>query len=83
MLSKGILLLHDNVRPYTSRTTPELMESFGREVLDHAPYSPDLAPSDLHRFPYLKQSWRGAFRGQGRSESSRELLAVQPGGRLL
>ncbi|GFV59722.1 histone-lysine N-methyltransferase SETMAR [Trichonephila clavipes] len=32
MLSKGVLLLPDNLRPHTSRTTPELIESFGWEV---------------------------------------------------
>ncbi|GFW24283.1 uncharacterized protein TNCV_605321 [Trichonephila clavipes] len=33
MLSKGILLLHDN----KAQTTQELIESFGWEVLKHAP----------------------------------------------
>ncbi|GFV17566.1 histone-lysine N-methyltransferase SETMAR [Trichonephila clavipes] len=53
MLSKGVLLLYDNVNPLTSRTTRELIESFGWEVLDHPPYSPDLAPSDFHLFRFL------------------------------
>ncbi|GFV56670.1 mariner Mos1 transposase [Trichonephila clavipes] len=48
MLSKSVLLLHDNARPHTSRTTRELIESFGWEVLDHTLYSPDLSPSDFH-----------------------------------
>ncbi|GFY09069.1 mariner Mos1 transposase [Trichonephila clavipes] len=56
MLSKGVLLLHDNARP---RTTRELIESLGWEVLDHAPYSPDLAQSDFHLFRYLKYSLGG------------------------
>ncbi|GFW02061.1 HTH_48 domain-containing protein [Trichonephila clavipes] len=48
--------------PHTSRTTRELIESFGWEVLDDAPYSLDLAPSDFHLFRYLKHwSWRDAF----------------------
>ncbi|GFX81578.1 histone-lysine N-methyltransferase SETMAR [Trichonephila clavipes] len=59
MLSKGVLLLHDNARPHTSRTNRELIKSFGWEFLDHAPYSPNLVPSDFHRFWYLKHSLGG------------------------
>ncbi|GFY30962.1 uncharacterized protein TNCV_1629351 [Trichonephila clavipes] len=60
ILSNGVLLLHDNARPHTSRKTRELIESFGWEVLDHAPYSPDLAPSDFNLFRYLKQRQEGS-----------------------
>ncbi|GFW93904.1 uncharacterized protein TNCV_4221831 [Trichonephila clavipes] len=59
MLSKGVLLLQDNAKSYTSRTTRELIDPFGWEVLDHAPCSPDLAPSDFRLFQYLKQSHGG------------------------
>ncbi|GFW48797.1 uncharacterized protein TNCV_4243771 [Trichonephila clavipes] len=65
MLSKGVLLLHDNARPHTSRTTRVLIESFGWEVLNHAPYSvrPDLAlPAIFTSFPVPQtQSWREVF----------------------
>ncbi|GFX52542.1 transposase [Trichonephila clavipes] len=57
MLSKGVLLLHDNAMPHISRTTLELIECFGGEVLDHAPYRPNLALSDVHLFRYLKHSF--------------------------
>jgi histone-lysine N-methyltransferase SETMAR len=33
--------------------------TFGWEHLDHAPYSPDLAPSDFHFFPTLKRTLKG------------------------
>ncbi|GFW34325.1 mariner Mos1 transposase [Trichonephila clavipes] len=56
MLSKGVLLLYDNTRPHTSRTARELLKYFGWEVLDHAPYSPDLAPSGFSLLRYLKHS---------------------------
>ncbi|GFU43387.1 mariner Mos1 transposase [Trichonephila clavipes] len=59
MLSKGVLLIHDNARPHTSRSTQELIESFDWEVLDHVPYSSDLAPSDFHLFRYLKHNLGG------------------------
>jgi hypothetical protein len=48
MLMRGICLLHDNARPYTARTTQELLLSFKWQVLAHPPHSPDLAPSDYH-----------------------------------
>lgn len=57
MLSKGAV--HDNARPHTSQRTQDLIDSFGWEVLDHAPYSPDLAPSDFHLFWYLKHHLGG------------------------
>ncbi|GFV10484.1 mariner Mos1 transposase [Trichonephila clavipes] len=59
MLLKSVLLLHDNARPHTSRTTRELIESFGSKILDHAPYSPNLASSDFHLFRYLKHNHGG------------------------
>ncbi|GFX26467.1 uncharacterized protein TNCV_950651 [Trichonephila clavipes] len=59
MLSKGVLLLHDNAKTHTSRTTRELIESFGWEVLDHAPYNPNLSPRDFYLFRYLKHSLGG------------------------
>nr|CAH7746809.1 unnamed protein product [Callosobruchus chinensis] len=38
--------------------SPERKTKQGR-LLDHAPYSPDLAPSDFHLFPKLKQHLGG------------------------
>jgi hypothetical protein len=32
----------------------ETLQNFKREVLEHPPYSPDLAPSDFHLFGPLK-----------------------------
>lgn len=59
MLSKGIILLHDNARPHAANRTQALIRSFGWEQLDHPPYSPDLAPSDYHLFLHLKQHLGG------------------------
>jgi histone-lysine N-methyltransferase SETMAR len=33
--------------------------TFGWERLDHAPYSPDLVPSDFHFFSTLKRTFEG------------------------
>lgn len=59
MLSRGIVLLHDNARPHTAKRTQDLIASFGWEQLDHPPYSPDLAPSDYHMFLHLKKHLGG------------------------
>ena len=38
--------------------TRRTMERWGWEILEHPPYSPDLAPSDFHRFPNMKKHLR-------------------------
>ena len=54
MLSAGVVLLHDNARPYTARRSTHW------EVFNYHPtYSPDLAPSDFHLFLYLKKFLSG------------------------
>ena len=54
-----ILLVHDNARPHTARTTIDVLETLKFEVLSHPSYSPDLAPSDFHFFPHLKRDLKG------------------------
>jgi hypothetical protein len=49
-----MLLLHDNMRPHTANMTNEMLRNFKWEVLEHPPYSPDLAPSDFLLFGPLK-----------------------------
>jgi histone-lysine N-methyltransferase SETMAR len=39
--------------------TCELLLRYNWEVLDHPPYSPDLAPSDFHLFGALKKHLGG------------------------
>jgi histone-lysine N-methyltransferase SETMAR len=54
MLSRGLVMLHDNSHTHTVTATQVLIATFGWEQFDHPPYSPDLAPSDFHLFLHLK-----------------------------
>ena len=58
-LSNGVRLHHDNARPHVSRQTTDLLAQFGWTVVPHPPYSSDLAPSDYHLFPKLKDHLSG------------------------
>jgi hypothetical protein len=49
-----LLLLHDNAHPHTANKTNQTLRNFKWEVLEHPPYRPDLAPSDIHLFGHLK-----------------------------
>lgn len=44
---------HDNARPHCARRTMEKNNELGWEVLLHPPYTPDIAPSDIHLFRSL------------------------------
>jgi len=45
-----VILLHDNAPSHTAKLVKEMIEAFGWEILLHATYSPNLAPSDYHLF---------------------------------
>jgi histone-lysine N-methyltransferase SETMAR len=53
-LARGVLLQYDNARPHSARTTQERIQEMQWGLLEHPPYSPDLAPSDSHLFDPLK-----------------------------
>jgi len=56
LLSKKVLLLHDNARPHTASHTIETINHLGFKVQEHPAYSPDLALSDYHLFGPLKNA---------------------------
>ncbi|CAH2100956.1 unnamed protein product [Euphydryas editha] len=54
LLSKGVILQHDNAHPHTAQLTRDKLQELGWEVLPHPAYSPDLAPSDFYRAEYIR-----------------------------
>ncbi|UYV64642.1 hypothetical protein LAZ67_3001448 [Cordylochernes scorpioides] len=59
MLSRKIVYHQDNAPSHRSLKAMAANYDSGFEPLPHAPYSPDLAPSDFQLFPHLKQSLSG------------------------
>ena len=53
------LLLHDNAAPHKAKLTTTYLNERGISVLEHPPYSPDLAPCDFWLFPILKNRLAG------------------------
>jgi histone-lysine N-methyltransferase SETMAR len=53
-LARGVLLHHDGARPHTAESIQERIHELQWELLQYPPYSPDLAPSDVHLFGLLK-----------------------------
>ena len=49
----------DKSRPHTSAATRDAIQHLKFSVLLHPPYSPDLAPSNFHLFPNLKEHLKG------------------------
>jgi len=58
MLTKGVVLLHDNAQPQTAARANASIKLFNWDIFDHPPYSRDLAPRDYHLFTKMKV-WLG------------------------
>ena len=59
MLSRGVLLLHDNAPVHTAAVAKAAVKECGFEEIEHPPYSPDLALHDYYLFSKLKKDLRG------------------------
>ncbi|GFX09582.1 histone-lysine N-methyltransferase SETMAR [Trichonephila clavipes] len=85
ILTKGVVLLHDNARPHTARRTAAVLTEFGWELFDYPSYSSDLAPSDFHVFLLLKKllSSVECFGNDEELKTSVTRLVPFTGGRVL
>jgi len=57
--SEGDVSLPNYARPRTAAYTTETLKKLNFEVLEHPPYSPDIARLDYHLFGPIKQARRG------------------------
>ena len=51
---KNMKILHDNAKPHVAKIVKEYLNNEGLTIIDHPPYSPDLAPCDFWLFSRLK-----------------------------
>ena len=58
-LTRGVILLHDNVKPHAANTIPAFLQKLKWEVLGHPTYSPDLSPCDYTIFGPIRKALRG------------------------
>jgi histone-lysine N-methyltransferase SETMAR len=58
-LTRGVLFHQDNAPSHKSTVAMAAINECGFEILEHPPYSPDLAPSDYYLFPKLKKKLSG------------------------
>ena len=66
----AVLFYHDNAPPHRAARVHQFFDDNNFEVVPHALYSPDLAPSNFWLFPTLKDTLRGS------TFSSRSALAT-------
>ena len=53
--TKNLKFHHDNARPHVAKKVIDYLNDQNFLIMDHPPYSPDLAPSDFWLFDYVKQ----------------------------
>ncbi|GBN08813.1 hypothetical protein AVEN_261079-1 [Araneus ventricosus] len=58
ILTSGVVLIHDKACPDKAVVTQQTPKKFKWDVSYHPTYSPDIATSDFHLFPELK-NWLG------------------------
>jgi len=75
---RGMKLLHDGARPHTSNATNNFINSSGIMLIDHPPYSPDLAPCDYWLFDYVKRNLNDEKDAESLTKSITRLLKNTP-----
>jgi hypothetical protein len=79
LLSKRVMLLHNNARPHMAAHTVDSLRALKFEVLKYPPYSPDLAPLDFHMFGSMTEHlWGQKFADDEVMEAVQSWLKVMP-----
>lgn len=69
--TRPVYLLHDNAKPHTAKLTQETINGLSWNVLPHAAYSPDMAPSDYYLFRSLEHFLREkSYKNRGEVENA-------------
>ena len=76
--TKSMKILHDNAKPHVAKIVREYLNSEGITIIDHPPYSPDLAPSDFCLFSYIKQRLTDHPDVQSLKKQITRILAEKP-----
>ncbi|GBM67740.1 hypothetical protein AVEN_29671-1 [Araneus ventricosus] len=58
-MTSGVVFIHENSRLYNAVLTQQHLQQLKWDASDHPEYSPDLATSDFHLFPELKNKLGG------------------------
>ena len=75
----SVSFLQDNARPHMAARTMDSIQKLKWNVLQHPPYSPELAPSDYHLLGPLKEHLGGKmFRNNDVIQDVQEWLHWQP-----
>jgi histone-lysine N-methyltransferase SETMAR len=72
--SSAVLFHHDSAVPHRAARLRQFFDDNNFEVVPHARYSPDLAPSDFWLFPTLKDTLRGRTFSSGHNEPPKKRL---------
>ena len=73
-----VILHQDNAPGHRAEYTQLEISLFGFDVLEHPPYSPDLAPTHFRVFPELKASLRGIRFDSAEEFGKQSQLIVSP-----
>ncbi len=76
--TKNLKIHHDKARPHTHQSVIAYLESQNFTIMDHPPYSPDLAPSDFWLFNQIKERLSDHTTVNSRNRQITEIVLSKP-----
>jgi histone-lysine N-methyltransferase SETMAR len=71
---KNMKILHDGARPHIHKNVKNFLEQEGIAIIDHPPYSPDLAPCDFWLFDKIKKDLDSHINARSLKKQITEIL---------